>query len=151
VEEAQLKVDAAQAKMSALQSDIEALDRNQSASKAPFDGVILKRYKNETAFLNVGEIVYQLCDLEKVWIESVIPEKNLSSISLGTSARVYFTAYPGQEFLGQVSYIGPATRNKMDPHIDAEKEVVIPIRISLEKKEKLFKPGLSARVALQIY
>lgn len=151
LEEAQSKSEEVLSRKDALQKELSSLELElkKGAFFAPFEGVILKRYRNEGSVCAIGDPVYTLCDLDRTWIEAQIPESHLRKISIGTAARIRINAYPNKEFKGQVVYIGDATASKSD-HLDAKETANIPIKIFLDDKTALLKPGLSAKVALKV-
>jgi RND family efflux transporter MFP subunit len=152
MEEAQAKLEAATLKSAAVKSELHVLDLElkKTTFAAPFNGVILKRFKNEGEVLAFGDPIYTLCDTERLWIETEIPETELGRISLGTPARIQVNAYPNKEFKGAVSYIGPATVAKSDLLPFSKENTAVPIKISVENPDISLKPGLSAKVALKI-
>jgi multidrug resistance efflux pump len=152
LEEAQSKSEEMLLKKEALQKELSLLEGElkKGAFFAPFEGVILKRYRNEGSVCSVGDPVYTLCDLDRAWVEAQIPEAHLRKISIGTIAKVHINAYPSQEFNGRVVYIGNATAFKSD-QLSREGEGTIPIKIFLDDKTALLKPGLSAKVALKVH
>lgn len=151
LEEAQNKSDEALLRTNAIQKELSSLESElkKGAFFAPFSGVILKRYKNEGAVCSIGDPVYTLCDLDRLWIEAEIPESHLRKISIGTPAKIRINAYPNKELKGRVVYIGDATVAKSD-QLSAKEAETLPIKIFLEGKESFLKPGLSAKVELKV-
>jgi RND family efflux transporter MFP subunit len=152
MEEAQGKAESAVSKTGALKSELTALELElkKATLAAPFDGVILKRFKNEGEVLSFGDPIYTLCDTDRLWVETEIAETEIGNISLGTPARIRLAAYPKKEFKGEVSYIGPATVAKTDLLPFSEEKATVPIKISVENPDISLKPGLSAKVALKV-
>lgn len=153
MDEAQNKSEEAQSKAVPIQKELHLLELElkNGAFFAPFDGIILRRYKNEGTFCSAGDPVYSLCDPEQMWVEAEVPETMISKIKMGTPARIRINAYPNKEWMGWVSYIGPATVAKSD-HLPLSQQVeTLPIKISFERKDFLLKPGLSAKVDLKVH
>lgn len=142
-----------QIKTAAIQKEIDALQAEMKSGSifAPFDGVILRRYKNEAEVCSIGDRVYSLCDLDRLWVEAEIPETEIGKISLGTPARVKISAYPNKELAGKVCYIGSATAAKSDHLPLTGQSATIPIKIALENRDLSLKPGLSAKVDLKVH
>lgn len=151
LEEAQSKSEDVLPRKEALQKELSSLELElkKGAFFAPFEGVILKRYRNEGSVCSIGDPVYTLCDLDRLWVEAQVPESHLRKISVGTQAKVYLNAYPNKEFKGQVVYIGDATASKSEQQ-PVEETGTIPIKIFLDDKTALLRPGLSAKVALKV-
>lgn len=150
MQEAQEKVEKENVALQAAQKDLDFIDLQikKVAATAPFDGVVLKSFKTPGSIALFGEPVYMLCDVNQVWLDAEIPEKELSSLSIGAKARIQFTAYPGKEIEGKVQWIGPATVSKAT--LSSSDSTAIPIKISMEKSSPPLKPGLSACVGLKV-
>ncbi|MBU6446889.1 MAG: efflux RND transporter periplasmic adaptor subunit, partial [Verrucomicrobia bacterium] len=152
LEEAQRKSEEAQSKLAAVQKELDtaAVDLKKGAYCAPFDGVILKRYKNEGEVCAVGDRIFSLCDLDRLWVEVQVPEAHIGKITLGTPARVRLHAYPNKELMGKVSFIGSATAAKSNYLPWSQQGESVPIKITLDSKDSALKPGLSAQVDLKV-
>lgn len=152
MEEAQERAEEAASRLPAAKNELGVIDLQlkKMALVAPFDGVILKRSKNPGAVVSFGDPVYILSDPNQTWIETEVPESALGSIAVGASARIRLAAYPKKEFLGKVSYIGPATVAKSSFTPSLENKGMIPIQISIESGNLSLRPGLSADVALKV-
>lgn len=153
LEQAQRNSEEAETKAALIQKEIDSAgeEKGKGVFLAPFDGVILRRYKNEGEVCSMGDRVYSLCDLDRLWIEAEISEKQVRNIAIGTPARIRLFAYPNKEFAGKVSYIGDATLAKSDHLPLTQLEATIPIKIILESKDLCLKPGLSAKVDLKVH
>jgi membrane fusion protein (multidrug efflux system) len=152
MEEAQSKSEAASSKIGPLKAELNLLEAElkKTACLAPFDGIVLKRFNHEGSVVSFGDAIYTLCDPHRVWVEAEIRETDIGRISIGTPARIHFSAYPKKEWMGHVSYIGAATVDKSHLRAFSDGKATIPIKISLEKADASLKPGLSARVDLKI-
>lgn len=152
MQEAQEKTELANAQLLAARAELDVIDLQfkKMAFSAPFDGIVLKCCKNLGSVISFGEPVYVLCNPNQIWIESAVPESEISYISLGTLARIQLPAYPGQELTGKVQWIGPATLAKSLPSGPAKETELIPIKISMDPSPISPKPGLSARVGLKV-
>lgn len=152
MEEAQSKSEEVQSKATPIKTELGLiqLELKKGTFLAPFDGVILKRYKNEGAVVSHGDSVYSLCDPERIWIEAEISEKQVQKVALGSLAKVRVNAYPNRVFMGKVSYIGVATKAKAEHLPFAGQSPTIPIKISLDSGDFSLMPGLSAKVALKV-
>lgn len=151
MEEAQGRSEAAAARLETLKKEenLIAQELKKAAVKAPFEGVVVKKYKDPGSILSYGEPVCTLVDPNQCWIEAEIPEKSIGQIAMGTGAKVHLTAYPKKEFKGQVSYIAPATMPKKEPFSTEPSTVLVKITVAKEDLP-IFKPGLSAQVALKV-
>ena len=152
MEECQQKAEAASSNLAAVQAAVSDLDLQlkKMTFTAPFDGVVLKRAKNPGAAVSFGESIYVVCDPDRLWIEAEIPEKEISHILIGAPVRIQLSAYPDREFIGKVSWIGPATVAKRAQLPFSGQNETIPVKISFESPEFSLRPGLSAHVGLKV-
>ena len=74
--------------------------------RAPLSGYVTKVNKAIGEQVNPGEAILEISNLETVWVEAPIFERDLSRLS-GTAGATFTTAaYPDQEFRGSVVNIG---------------------------------------------
>jgi len=74
---------------------------------APFDGVVLQKDVVEGQRVMPGMQLYRLADLNTVWMEGEVFEQDLSFVRVGARAHVELDAYPGEHFMGRVSFVYP--------------------------------------------
>ncbi len=151
MEEAQEKSQQAHSQLTSVKTEMGLLDLQlkKMIFTAPFNGVVLKRLKTEGSVALFGDPIYTLSDPNRVWIDAEIPEEESSHVIVGTQARITLAAFPKKEFMGKVTYIGPATVVKREPILPFQK-AKIPIKISIENSCVSLKPGLSATVRLKL-
>lgn len=73
---------------------------------APLSGTVVKVRKSEGDHVTPGEAILEIVNLETVWIETPIFERDLCSLSKGVRAVFTTPAYPGAEFSGAMVDIG---------------------------------------------
>ena len=156
---AELKVNeryAAQAKAkqsSALQrlKEVEVYFR-ETKIYAPADGVILSRVAEEGEVVNPGQVIYNMVDLNKLYIKVYIPEPELGKVKLGQQARVYVDAYPDRYFNGTLTRVyeqAEFTPKNVETK-DERVKLVFGAEVSVENPEGLLKPGMPADVVLKV-
>lgn len=74
---------------------------------APISGTIVKVHKAMGEQVASGEAIVEIVNLETVWVEAPIFERDLEKLSGRTRALFTTTAYPGTEFKGAVVDISP--------------------------------------------
>jgi cobalt-zinc-cadmium efflux system membrane fusion protein len=85
---------------------------SEGAIISPFNGVV------DAVAVSAGEIVdesrqmFTVADLSKVWVQVQVPERDLGSVQVGDAVTIQDDAYPGRNFIGQVSYIA----DQVDPN-----------------------------------
>jgi cobalt-zinc-cadmium efflux system membrane fusion protein len=73
---------------------------------APLSGYITKVNKSIGEQVQPGEAILEISNLDTVWVEAPIFERNLSRLAGNVSATFTTSAYPDQEFKGVVLDIG---------------------------------------------
>jgi membrane fusion protein (multidrug efflux system) len=123
---------------------------------APFDAVIVRRYRNPGDHGPVGAAVLSLYDPELVYVTAYMEEERLEGIAPGNPARVWCDAISGS-MEGRVVWIERATGANFAllPRDVSSGEFTkvtqrIPIRIAVERGQHWdeLRPGLSATVAI---
>jgi len=80
---------------------------NHTKLVAPFSGMVGKCKVSMGEYVNVGQSVLTLTDIQHLRVEYNIPERYLSALRLGQEVKITSAAYPGKVFTGKVSYISP--------------------------------------------
>ena len=74
--------------------------------RAPLSGYVTKVHKSIGEQVAPGEAILEISNLDTVWVEAPIFERDLNRLGGGAGATFTTTAYPGQEFRGTVVDIG---------------------------------------------
>jgi membrane fusion protein (multidrug efflux system) len=106
---------------------------------APFSGIIGSRQVSEGAFVNVGEPITDLSQIEQIRVNFSVPERYLSRLNSGAPVNVSTTAYEGYNLTGQVEVIEPI----LDPSTRSTR-VVAKVRNPDDK----LRPGMSANISI---
>lgn len=131
------KVSQAQAAVSSLEATL-----NKSTIRAPFDGVVTLQEAKAGATVSAGETLVSVISQNQMYVEANISEINIGKISVDNPVSVTFDALPGEEFLGEVSYVEPG-----DVIIDGV--VNYKIRVNLKNLDPRIKSGLTANLKIQ--
>jgi multidrug efflux system membrane fusion protein len=99
--EAKALRDAAQATLTAIELDLE-----DTKVEAPFDGILETRYVEVGDFLEVGDRVARIMDLDPLNIVVHVSERDIGRLAYGESAKARLVS--GQTVSGHVTYIGSA-------------------------------------------
>jgi RND family efflux transporter MFP subunit len=111
---AKAQFDAAVKRLEALE-DLGAAERTRAGVgsanasytiRAPLSGYVTKVNKSIGEQVAAGEAIVEISNLDTVWIEAPIFEKDLSRLAGNVSATFTTPAYPDQEFKGTVVDIG---------------------------------------------
>ncbi len=74
---------------------------------SPASGVVIKKIAYQGHHVKVGEHLYEIADLSKVWVDVEIYEYELPWIKKGMPAEMELSYIPGKIFTGKVLYVYP--------------------------------------------
>lgn len=100
---------------------------------APIDGVISELGVREGAAFSAGAALFRLNGLTTVWVNSRIPEANVSMLTMGAKVTANATAWPGITFDGQVIALLP----EVDPQTRT-----LTARVQLANPDGRLAPGM---------
>jgi membrane fusion protein (multidrug efflux system) len=106
---------------------------------APFAGVVGLREVSVGGYVEPGQDLVNLEDIDPIKVDFPVPERALSAVEVGQTIEVTVDAWPGRTFEGDVYAI--------DPQIDAQGRSIA-IRATIDNHERLLRPGLFATVRL---
>jgi len=107
---------------------------------APFDGYVMDLGARQGAAVAPGTTLFQLADLDSVWINAEVPETQAAWIKTGDSATAEVPALPGEHFQGQIDYLYP----ELMPTTRTLK-----VRVVVKNPGKRLRPGMFAAVHLR--
>jgi len=107
---------------------------------APFDGYVMELGARQGAAVEPGTMLFQLADLQSVWINAEVPETQAAWIKGGDLVTAEVPALPGEHFQGQIDYLYP----ELMPTTRTLK-----VRIVLKNPGKRLRPGMFAAVHLR--
>jgi Cu(I)/Ag(I) efflux system membrane fusion protein len=106
---------------------------------APSGGVVVARKVQQGQYVKAGDVLFDLADYSRVWVEASAYDADLGAIQPGTRAEVRVTGLPDRVFTGKVSFIQPV--------VSAETRTG-QLRIELPNPQGLLKPEMYANVRL---
>jgi membrane fusion protein (multidrug efflux system) len=107
--------------------------------RAPFPGILGIRQVDVGAFLEPGDRIVSLQQLDPIYADFSLPERYQSSISPGQQVSIQVKAWPDEHFEGKISAI--------DPRIDSNTRSVR-LRATLANPKLLLRPGMFAEAHL---
>jgi HlyD family secretion protein len=139
IQEAQQNIMRLEEEDSLLEAEKIALQsvRQQHSILAPFDGIILRSFKQPHETAAAGESILTILNAKSLWIETEVPEEKLSALQLGIPAFVEFKSFQDKKWAARVSWISPVVEKGK-------------IKIRLVGDDFPIHPGLSARVSIKI-
>ena len=79
---------------------------------SPISGTVIEKKVQEGVYVNEGTAIYDVAELSTLWNISEVFENNLANIKIESSVILHLSAYPGQEFIGRVSFIYPVVNSQ---------------------------------------
>jgi len=73
---------------------------------APFDGLIVRRYRDPGDVVVPGSAILSLIDTSEVWISAWVDETEMARLEPEQKARVVFRSEPGRSYPGKVVRLG---------------------------------------------
>src|SRR6266849_140818 len=104
---------------------------------APSSGTILEKKVVNGQRVVAGDELYRIANLSTLWVIAEVPEQDIGSITLGTSATVTLRAFPSRPIEGRVAFVYP--------ELKAETRTAR-VRIELPNADGEFKPDMYADV-----
>jgi cobalt-zinc-cadmium efflux system membrane fusion protein len=153
VQEAESAVGEARAALRASRAAIAAFDlepptddREDATSSAfvlrsPVRGAVIERSAVVGQMLDPASPAFRIGNLATLWLTVHAFERDAVRIQPNVTARVSFSALPGQDFQGTVTMVGQ--------HVERESRTV-PVRIDVENRGTLLRPGMSATATLPV-
>jgi len=143
--EAQLKQ--ARAALAEAQSVLDDL-----AIRAPARGIITTRIVDEGEVVAAGSPLFDIVDLDHLYLKVYIPEKEIGKVRLGLPARVYTDAFPDEPFAATVRYI--ASQAEFTPKEvqtpDERVKLVYAVKLYLDANpDHRLTPGLPADAVIR--
>ena len=132
VDEAKRRRDEARAEI----SRVEALIA-QKLIRAPFDGVLGVRKIDLGEYLQPGQPIVTLTNLDKLYVNFTVPEQVLNQLMAGQPVDVTADAFPARSFRATISTI--------EPQVAVETRTLA-IQATLANREHLLRPGMFAAV-----
>ncbi|WP_305044532.1 efflux RND transporter periplasmic adaptor subunit [Geoalkalibacter sp.] len=107
--------------------------------RAPFNGLLGLRRVSVGAYLNPGEAIVTLDDIDPIKVDFRVPEAHAASLKVGQSVALNVDAVPQRTFSGEVYAI--------DPQVDVNGRSLL-VRARVANAEGVLRPGMFARVNL---
>jgi membrane fusion protein (multidrug efflux system) len=107
--------------------------------KAPFQGVLGLRRVSVGDYLDSGDVIINLEQVDPLKVDFRVPEIYYTTVRLGQTIKLTIDALPGETFEGTIY--------AMDPLIDAGGRAIV-LRAHVPNRDDRLRPGLFARVSL---
>jgi Cu(I)/Ag(I) efflux system membrane fusion protein len=103
-------------------------------------GVVTERKVSVGDFVSKGSVLFDIIDLQRVWVYLDVYENDLSQVQVGDKVSFTANAYPGQSFDGRVMFV--------DPLLDAQTRT-LKVRVEADNLSLLLKPEMFVTALLE--
>jgi membrane fusion protein (multidrug efflux system) len=139
ISQAQLDADAADLKNKQAQAASQAALVEKKILRAPFDGRLGITTVNPGQYLNTGDKVVTLQELDPVYVDFRLPQEQLAQVHTGLAIRLNLDALAGQSFPGKIT--------ALDPLVDSASRN-FQVEATVPNPEHHLMPGMFVRVAV---
>jgi membrane fusion protein (multidrug efflux system) len=123
---------------------------------SPITGVVAKRVADQGQMVQPGQSILVVFDPGDKWIVANVEETKVRRVQPGADVKVSVDAFPGQEFKGQVVFIGAAALSEFAllPSDNPSGNFIkithrIPVRITVQDSKNLLRPGMNVVAAIE--
>lgn len=113
----------------------------QKRIAAPFGGVVGVRRVNPGQYVNPGDEIATLTDLNQLFVDFSLPQQDLAKLRVGSLVGVTSDAWPGRSFAARVTTV--------EPRIDRESRNVW-IQAQIANPDQALRPGMYVTAALEL-
>lgn len=137
------------ASISALRSSVAAAQaslrsaiskRQDTVLISPLDGYVTGRHSDIGAIASPSQPVLDVKFVKQVWVSIPVPEDVCAKLHIGQPATLSFDSLPGHTFNASILQINPSAES-------ASRQFMV--RVILDNKENLLKPGMFAHVSIE--
>jgi Cu(I)/Ag(I) efflux system membrane fusion protein len=126
-------------------AEIRELERTGTARKSvtiysPTNGFVLNKIAVAGARVTAGEPLFEIANLDRVWIQADVYESELQFIRMGAPATTTLSYLPGRTWTGRVTFIAPT----VDPMTRTVK-----VRSEFDNADGALKPDMFGDVVIQ--
>lgn len=141
LDDAKTKLELSRARQKAAEARLGLAERARADAtvRAPFSGLISRRYVSVGEFLNVSMPIYEIVALDPIEAEFSFSEMDSSRVHLGQTVLISLAPFPDLVFEAEVTMISPT----LDP-----KTRTLRAKALLSNPDGLLRPGLFAHVSL---
>ena len=119
---------------------------------SPVGGLVLARSANPGELAAVGATIITLGDLDNVWFEGYLPERDLGKVSYGQQAAISIDGAPGAKYSGVISFISP--KAEFTPKtVETYRErvtMVYRVQIKVPNPQRVLKVGMPAEAVISL-
>ena len=133
----QIKMDQAKLEYESAKSDLD-----KTNIYAVSNGLLGSKLMDSGSYVTPNDKVGAFVDIGKVYAEFSIIEKDVPKVALGQKAEIFADAYPNKSFNGVIDRISPIIEGRSRTEN---------VKVELDNKEGLLKPGMFVRALVATY
>lgn len=107
----------------------------------PLSGVVTEKLVQQGQYVNVGDPLFNIADLSRVWVEIEVYESEFQNIRIGQQVEIRSQSFPGRPFTGRVALIYPF----LDP-----KTRTVKARVEMANPGLRLKPDMFVNAVIKI-
>ena len=107
----------------------------------PLSGIVIEKLVQQGQYVNTGEVLFNIADLSRVWVEIEVYENEFPNIRIGQQVEIRSQSYPGKPFTGRVSFIYPF----LDP-----KTRTVKVRVEMPNPGMRLKPDMFVNAVIKV-
>lgn len=108
---------------------------------APIGGTIIQKDVREGMYVQEGESLYRIAELDPIWLYLDVYESELGWVRHGQDVEVTVEAYAGETFEGTVVFV--------EPFLD-DKTRTVKVRVNLKNEQRRLKPAMYASAKIRV-
>lgn len=93
---------------------------NDANVRAPFNGIINKKFIEQGAYVSPGNQLFEIVDVSKLKLAVTVNEMQVAQLKVGGSAKILTNVYPNESFSGKISFIAPQADNTLNFPVEIE-------------------------------
>lgn len=107
----------------------------------PLSGMVIEKMVQQGQYVNVGDVLFNIADLSRVWVEIEVYESEFQNIRIGQAVEIRSQSFPGRAFSGRVAFIYPF----LDP-----KTRTVKARVELPNPGMQLKPDMFVNAVIKV-
>lgn len=109
--------------------------------RSTLSGVVTEKLVQEGQYVNVGDPLFSIADLSRIWVELEVFESDFPLIRVGQEVTIHSRSYPGEPFQGKVKLIYP--------FLDAKTRTV-KLRVEIPNPDLKLKPEMYVQAKISV-
>ncbi len=148
------EIQAAEARLAQAVGAVDLLKKTISdcTIMAPAGGIVTHKAVEPGELVTPGATIVTLAELDSVYVMIYVTENELGRIRLGGPAEITIDSFSDKVFEGRITYISPQaefTPKNVQTKQDRVK-LVFGVKVEIENREGLLKPGLPADAVIRV-